>query len=190
MMNRNSKPSTKLRPTKPRPQMTRLEVQSLSNDEVDLALRNANCVRWGNLLPTQPKDSLPYLNPRDVCVINIQDSTDPQGNPLPGVHWVAAGKLSPNRAWYFDSYGLHPPDTVVEKLGMPRRNIQYAENQIQDDDSGTCGWFSILVCGLFDLCAGDPDKITQTFKDITSIFDSPDLRDNDRILEELLISYV
>lgn len=163
------------------------EQQALSDHEIDRAMRHSHAVNWGRLLPTSSKDQLACLSPRDTVIINIQDSVDENGNPLPGSHWVATGKIDNHSAWYFDSFGLHPPETVIRALGMPASGIKYAENQIQDDDSGTCGWFAILACALFDRCKGNKKKIEHTFRKITEQFDSPNLEENDDILERILV---
>ena len=162
------------------------DIQSLGNDEIDAVFRQSKCIRFSRILETSPKNNIPDLYPGDMVVVNIQSDMDEQGNPLPGKHWVCCGKISNHSAWYFDSFGLAPPKQVIQALHVPLKKIKYAENQIQDNDSGTCGWFCILACTMFDRCRGNMKKISDTFYKITQLFDSPNLETNDDILFDCL----
>jgi hypothetical protein len=50
--------------------------------------------------------------------VNLQDSHDSKGNPLPGSHWVALWTDPDGQSAYFDSYGVTVPE-AVKRLVKP-----------------------------------------------------------------------
>jgi len=81
-----------------------------------------------NIKPSPPivwlKDYHPSLDTNGV-IINM-------GNPfLGGTHWVCVYKNT-----YFDSFGLHPPPEVKNKI--------YQDIKIQNPRSGKCGLYCLL----------------------------------------------
>lgn len=45
------------------------------------------------------KDQLPSLKNNQSAVVNLQNSVDKKGKPLPGSHWVSTG-IHNNKPWY------------------------------------------------------------------------------------------
>jgi hypothetical protein len=87
------------------------------------------------------KDMLPKkLKNNYWYVTNMQNSND--GN---GTHWVCF-KYNTNLITYFDSFGIEPPNEIME---YANDEIYYSNRQIQDINSTACGWFCI-ACILYD----------------------------------------
>jgi len=68
-------------------------------------------------------------------VINLDDSTGR------GTHWVALFR-KPREDYYFDSFGLPPPEEILE--GRRGRRLFYSNNQIQGKDSIMCGYYAVV----------------------------------------------
>lgn len=89
-----------------------------------------------------------------------------------GTHWVAL-KIIGKDAFYIDSYGIRPPENVVEKVREAGKRGIFINEQIQCLDSKACGWYSLYFLKMLD-CMG--------IHDILSNF-SDDCKENERILE-------
>ena len=44
-------------------------------------------------------------------------------------------------AEYFDSFGVHPSDVVVDDMKTSGKRLVYSDNHIQDMDSIMCGYY-------------------------------------------------
>jgi hypothetical protein len=79
-------------------------------------------------------------------VINMSDSHDTNGNPLPGTHWVSfyveKTKKGHTQATYFDSFGVVPPKSV-QKFLKPLMPYPYCSFDIQNPNSGVCGYYAV-----------------------------------------------
>ena len=83
------------------------------------------------------RDELKKLKPniRECGILNLNTSKEP------GSHWVCWYRNASNRV-YFDSYGLLPPQELVNYLGTPiLRNTE----QLQGFDQSNCGQFCLYV---------------------------------------------
>ena len=89
-----------------------------------------------------PIDKIPfYLLPKPFgIVINL----DPSWKP--GSHWVAIYMPQIGPAFYFDSFGLRPPDLITTFLERNSRKYgyKYNRNVYQGDLSIKCGLFCVL----------------------------------------------
>lgn len=54
-------------------------------------------------------------------------------------HWVAL-KVGKTKSYYFDSYGLPPPETIAKNIHTP---LYYNNIQVQDLRSNYCGIYAI-----------------------------------------------
>jgi hypothetical protein len=86
------------------------------------------------------KNDLDTLKPVNGCyIINMLDST----NAIDTIgHWVGFYKHN-NYSVYFDSFGVYPPDNVVQFLEKSKL-IYYNNQQIQDIDASYCGFISVM----------------------------------------------
>lgn len=68
-------------------------------------------------------------------VINMQDEDDGGGT-----HWVSCF-LKNGDLFYFDSYGIVPPQNVIKWMKEVSNNIYYNTSQIQSLTSTACGFY-------------------------------------------------
>jgi hypothetical protein len=62
----------------------------------------------------------------------------------PGTHWVALAVLNDNTLAYSDSFGMPPPQSVIEFCKDRKiKNLYYNTIQIQHINSGGCGSYSL-----------------------------------------------
>lgn len=125
------------------------------------------------------KDTIPFIRSEECVIINIQDSQRPDGTPLPGTHWVAAGKHA-NESWYFDSFGLSVPENIKQKLSG---HIVHYPTEIQGPDSEMCGWYALGACAAIYQKNIAPSK---TLAEYLKRFDRPNLTENDPVLKSYL----
>jgi len=110
-------------------------MKPLSNLDIDKIM--ANCTNYKG---TFSKDMLPKsMNKNESAIINLQDYF--AGN---GTHWVCVynDEISDN-VEYFDSFGLVPPNEVINYMKTAHKNIIYNESQIQNIDSILCGYYCL-----------------------------------------------
>lgn len=121
------------------------------------------------------KNKLPKFVQSGGYIINLQDSDKGYGS-----HWVGLS-VDKGKAEYFDSFGFPAPNDVNEFL---RNNgfIPYtsSEKQIQNVDSGTCGYYCIAFLH-YTLVRGG------SLKGFLDLF-SPDVEDNNRILQAFFLN--
>lgn len=78
------------------------------------------------------RDNIPTIKNNECCIINMDDSSGS------GTHWVALLNKS-NKFIYFDSFGLQPPEELVQK----HKKIIFNTSQLQDLNSSKCGFYCI-----------------------------------------------
>jgi hypothetical protein len=82
------------------------------------------------------RDELPHkVNTNECGIINFVDSRGM------GTHWCCWFKRGREK-YYFDSYGLQPPNEIVQYL---KTGILYPTDRIQPDGTSICGHLSIYV---------------------------------------------
>ena len=112
----------------------------LSNFELEDAAKRLKIPSFRGvfLLDTLPKKP----NKKECGIVNL----DKSGGP--GTHWVTWYNKGKNKI-YFDSYGVQPPNKVVEYLEGP---IQFNTDQLQQAGKVFCGHLCLYV--LKELGAG------------------------------------
>lgn len=129
------------------------------------------------------KDTMPVLRNNQTAVINLQNETDSNGNPLPGTHWVSAGILN-NQPWYFDSFGLGVPKEIAQALHAPESRIMHGHHQLQDDRSNFCGDFALAAANAI---MSQPNQSAHaTMHQFNHYLNVPNLQKNDNRIEHLL----
>ena len=92
------------------------------------------------------KDLLPAaVRARECGIVNLEDSRGGLGT-----HWTAYHKRGPC-AYYFDSFGLQPPEEVRRYLGSGRLIVN--QTGIQKPTEVLCGHYCLFT--LFRLNKGD-----------------------------------
>ncbi len=77
------------------------------------------------------RDNLPRKIEEKIYIVNLNKSNEP------GSHWVLV--LKP---YYFDSFGVSPPEEILLFMGKPIVSSTY---RIQAINSIMCGYFCIYV---------------------------------------------
>ena len=128
------------------------------------------------------KDKLPPRRVEGGYIINLQNDKDEEGNDLDGTHWTAFF-IKGKKACYFDSFGFVPPKSVQSFLA-PFKPYAYSERDVQNINSGVCGWY--CFCFLFAMSHWrGSSSLENKYNRFISLFSS-DPTDNRRILERLL----
>jgi hypothetical protein len=99
----------------------------LSNIELMEASRK---LKIPNFRGVYLRDTLPMKPKRNECGILNLDSSIGRGT-----HWVAWHKKGQNK-YYFDSYGLPPPNEMLKYL---QKGVLYNTEQVQQSDQVFCG---------------------------------------------------
>ena len=93
-----------------------------------LKIPNFRGVSLRDILPKKPKK-------KECGILNLDDTTGS------GTHWVAWYKNGTEKK-YFDSYGLQPPNELVDYLHSP---ILYNTERVQPYDQVFCGHLCLYV---------------------------------------------
>ena len=93
-----------------------------------LKIPNFRGVSLRDILPKKPKK-------KECGILNLDDTTGS------GTHWVAWYKNGTENK-YFDSYGLQPPNELVDYLHSP---ILYNTERVQPYDQVFCGHLCLYV---------------------------------------------
>ena len=121
------------------------------------------------------KDQLPpsqELIRTKFYIVNMQDHDEGEGT-----HWVVFYYNKPLTSIYFDSFGFPPPEDVEEVI----KEYIYNDEDIQDLESTTCGYF----CIAFIKFLHDKQDKQEAYKAFVKIF-KLDTSQNDRILQKLI----
>lgn len=139
------------------------EIKPLSNfDIIDYCKK----LKISNFIGVFMRDELNFIFKDNTCLVLNSDISTGKG-----IHWMAL--FSKNGvSYYFDSYGLQPPNEVLIYCKNEKR--LYSEYQIQLDDKIEilCGHYCVYV--LYKLYSGnDFDSILQEllhYGDLKDIF--------------------
>ena len=88
------------------------------------------------------KDTLPMvINKHEATIVNLDN------NDGPGTHWTLIyNRPSDHKyVYYFDSYGVAPPEEVQKYLKTSRKTIEYNSSQLQNILSTMCGFFCCYI---------------------------------------------
>ena len=105
----------------------------LSNFELMEAVEKLNIPNFRGVFL---RDTLPMKTKRIYCgILNLDDTSGG------GTHWVAWYKMGKEK-YYFDSYGVQPPEELIQYLQSP---ILYNTEQIQPRETVVCGHLCLYV---------------------------------------------
>lgn len=97
-----------------------------------------------------------------------------------GTHWVSL-IYNKNYAVYFDSFGVMPPQIILDRIKC--KEIYYQNFIIQNEYSVLCGWFCIGF--LYFMQHSKIKSILNRFNKYTKkFFDNPNINDS------VIISYI
>lgn len=101
------------------------------------------------------RDTLPPSPRRIECGILNHDSWEG-----PGTHWTCWYKRGPVK-YYFDSYGLPPPDEMVDYL---QPEIRYNTDELQKRGDVVCGHFCLYVLKMLAAGKSLEDAVFSLYK--------------------------
>lgn len=79
-----------------------------------------------------------YNGKDNYIIFNLDDEQNQ------GTHWVALYiSVSDKRLYYFDPYGIAPPDEIVKQSKKNKYRLFYTTNRIQPDKSILCGYYAV-----------------------------------------------
>ena len=116
------------------------------------------------------KDQLPKRKIKGLIVVNLGDAS------TGGSHWTCFSTKDKN-VFYYDSFGMPPPQEVDEYIKATTGKKRYTINKIQTQSlNGTyCGWFAIACLYCMMHTKGSVAKRMDAFNDWLN---SEDLNDN------------
>lgn len=107
-------------------------------------------------------------------IINLEDQYDEDGNPNDGSHYTCflynkyPKKDCRDEYAYFDSYGVAPPDEVLEFCGV--KEMPYNLIDVQSLMNNACGWFCLAFLYYINVF---PQRTMNFYRDcshFTSLF--------------------
>lgn len=102
---------------------------ALSNFDIEAVMNGSK--NWQGV---HMRDQIPRIT--GSAIINLDDSANA------GTHWTAIYQ-TPREIYYFDSFGLPPPEEVLVLKGNKR--LFYSTNGIQMWNSVACGYYCIMM---------------------------------------------
>lgn len=121
------------------------------------------------------KDELNTKNVKDGCYIINLESSDMNGS-----HWLGLFK-NKQKYYYCDSFGMPPPQTLIDNLRINPNNLFFNERQIQDIKSKRCGFYS-----LYFLYCMQNKNINECLKQYVNTF-SEDTDENEKIIKSIFL---
>lgn len=123
------------------------KLKPITTSEVNQLLRDVS-----GFLGTFAKDQIPQMKPGSSVVVNLHDAYQP------GSHWVCSYiDKQGTMAYFFDSYGLPPPENLLKKMKEVTSNIYYNPITYQAIDSLLCGYFCCMW--IREMAKADADGI-------------------------------
>ena len=120
------------------------------------------------------KDEIGKLTSLGNYVVNLENHN--QG----GSHWTAL-VMTAKTCLYMDSFGMPPPEQILQYLEKKYKKVNYNKIEIQDMDSTYCGYFCIAFLKYMR------DNRNGTLRGFQRIF-SPNPKKNDKILARFFLS--
>lgn len=84
-----------------------------------------------------------------------------QNHNQTGTHWIALYKQSKTKYFYADSFGIPPPETLINLLQCTETQLFYNDTQIQYIDSILCGYFCLLFLYMMQQSNRPANNIAQ-----------------------------
>ena len=111
-----------------------MSLPELSN--FDLIEANKNDSSFGGCFS---RNDLPNSLDAKYYIINMDSKSGP------GTHWVLVDNRRSNECIYFDSYGMPPPEEVLQRMTKTGKSLVYNDADLQELGSEQCGWWCEYV---------------------------------------------
>jgi hypothetical protein len=143
---------------------------ALPNDPLsDIQLLDLACTLGIKKINVVMNDEYKTLRKGQSSIVNLDRSTGG------GTHWVAV-YFTGKELWYFDSFGLMPPESVARST---QKTIIWNRSRYQADSSNRCGYY----CLAFLLCVSVNGH---SFQDFVDILDIKTLKKNETTIARIL----
>jgi hypothetical protein len=145
------------------------------------------------------KHELPStLEFNNAYFVNLQDSTDEEGNENEGSHWTFLQVVKyPNdkiEKIFFDPYGAPPSENIkkVVKETTKTTSLPYTEKDIQSLLNNACGWFCLAIGHFINASQFRSGNLYEDVNTFMEMFDdlnkSIDFKKNEYILKHFFRS--
>jgi hypothetical protein len=144
------------------------------------------------------KDELPTkLECNKTYIINLDDSTDDNGNFNSGTHWTLLqinkypnDKIEPI---YFDPYGVPPPENIKKIVKQNfKQNLPFTNKDIQSLMNNSCGFYTLAFSYWINVYDKRSKLLYEDVCSFLSMFDdlntSIDWKKNEYILKHFFQS--
>lgn len=122
------------------------------------------------------KDELPQPIPDGNYIMNLENMN--QG----GSHWTCFIKKG-SIIYYVDSFGVYPPQTLVDIADKYRNNIQYNSGAFQELKSQACGYFCV---GLFLYVKQHKGSLKKKIDSYLELFNYKKPKVNDKFIKNMI----
>ncbi len=124
------------------------------------------------------KDEATHNLPNGSYIFNLQNHNQS------GTHWVALIKQK-KKYYYCDSFGIPPPETLINLLQCSESHFYFNDTQIQHIDSILCGYY----CLLFLYVMEQSNKLNNNISDFLQLF-YLDTKKNDKELKKIISNII
>jgi hypothetical protein len=113
-----------------------------SSTQLEHFFRNEK--RFGGVLSKDEVRKYPRGPGGKFWILNLEDSD--KGD---GTHWILSYDCDPDVSYFFDSYGIGPPDVVKRWMAKSGKDLVWNQEEVQKYTTATCGEFCVFVaCNL------------------------------------------
>jgi hypothetical protein len=136
------------------------------------------------------------MKPNMCYIINLEDEYDEDGEPNEGSHYTCfqynkyPKKDCRDEYVYFDSYGIAPPDEVLEFCGVSQ--MPHSIIDIQSLMCNACGWFALAFLYYINVFHGRSMDLYRDAETFTSLFNdlnkTNDFKYNEWLLKQFFKS--
>ena len=168
---------------------------SLTDSQITDLSRRMRIPLAGIVFKDELKAPLQY---NKAYFVNLQDSTDEEGNENDGTHWTFLQLVKyPNdkiEKIFFDPYGA-PPSVNIKKAVEETTNskgLPYTEKDVQSLMNNACGWYCLAIGHFIN---SSKYRSGSLYDDVTSFMDifedlnkSTDFKKNEYILKHFFRS--
>lgn len=146
------------------------------NEEANNETLSHICDALGiNLAFICSRDQIPHELKLGGTIINMASHNEP------GTHWICCFN-NDKHIVYFDSYGMQPPQELVDIIHTNKDKCYWNDLQCQDINSNCCGWW----CVAFLKVMQDSNGSIAAAEAFTDMFNPSTTTENDKKMKRLL----
>lgn len=101
-----------------------------------------------------------------------------------GSHWTALHKVG-NTYYYFDPFGMPPPQTLIDLLKCNPNNFYFNDTQIQNVKSILCGYYCLVYLFIMQ----SSNNMVNNIKTFLQLF-YLDTKKNDKELKKIVCNII